>query len=211
MFHLLDEALEAHFRRIVPLEKSIDVSFAMPDRDWSAALTRPTVNAFLWDLKREDKRSIGGVELVPNGEGKTRRLALPRVRVSYFVSAWTGDLRDEHVLLGRLVQALLRSRRIDADLMPAGLTKAGTPLEMTLGTGDTRAARDFWSAVDGRFRPGIDLQIILPVDVGLGTEAGPPTEVIDIRTSDRNIPSRQSQRVRSWVEEPRPESGGDSG
>ena len=207
MFHLLDEAIEAHLRKEVPLDKSIEVSFVLPDREWSTGLTKPTVNCYLWDIKRDDKRSVGGVELVGNGADKTRRLVLPRIRASYFVSVWTGDLRDEHTLLGRMVQGIMRTRRLDPAVVPKGLTAPNAIIETVIGVGEGRIARDFWTSVDGRYRPGLDLQIVLPVETGLGTEAGPPTYGIDIRTTDRNQPTRQSFRGRAYVEEipPRPE------
>lgn len=208
MLHVLDDVLEQHLRKTVPLGRDIAVSFAMPDREWSTGITRPTVNAFLWDIRREDKRTGSGVELVGNGDAKTRRLALPRVRVSYFISTWTGDLRDEHVLLGRLLQGLLRVRRLDMDEMPPEFATLGSPIELLINTSETRASKDFWAAVDGKFRPGIDLQVILPVDPGFGTLAGPPTEGIGIKTTDSRQPTRQSERVRSYVEEV---PGGDSG
>lgn len=208
MLHVLDDVLEQHLRKTVPLGRDIAVSFAMPDREWSTGITRPTVNAFLWDIRREDKRTGSGVELVGNGDAKTRRLALPRVRVSYFISTWTGDLRDEHVLLGRLLQGLLRVRRLDMDEMPPEFATLGSPIELLINTSETRASKDFWSAIDGKFRPGIDLQVVLPVDPGFGTLAGPPTEGIGIKTSDSRQPTRRSERVRSYVEEV---PGGDSG
>jgi hypothetical protein len=201
MLHILDEVLEAHLRNTVPLDRAIDVSFAIPDREWSAGLARPTISAYLWDIKRDDKRNVGGVELVDRGPTKVRRLVSPRVRISYFLSVFTGDLRDEHVLLGRLLQGVMKSRQISQDIIPVGLTTPGARIELSIGASDGNVARDFWSGVDGKYRPGLNLQIILPVDIGLGVEAGPPTTGVDIRTSDQRQPSRSSQRVRSYIEE----------
>ena len=201
MLHLLDEVLETHLRNIVPLDRSIDVSFAIPDREWSTGLARPTISAYLWDIKRDDKRNVGGVELVNRGATKVRRLVSPRARVSYFLSVFTGDQRDEHVLLGRLLQGVMKSREISQDIIPIGLTTPGARVELTIGASEGHIARDFWSGVDGKYRPGLDLQIILPVDTGLGIEAGPPTTGVDIRTSDQRQPTRSSQRVRSLIEE----------
>jgi len=130
-----------------------------------------------------------------------RRLVSPRVRISYFLSVFTGDQRDEHVLLGRLLQGVLKSREISQDIIPVGLTTPGARIELSIGASDGNIARDFWSGVDGKYRPGLDLQIILPVDTGLGIEAGPPTTGVDIRTSDQRQPTRNSQRVRSYIEE----------
>ena len=210
MLHLLDEVLENHLRNTVPLDRAIDVSFAIPDREWSTGLARPTISAYLWDIKRDDKRNVGGVELVNRGSTKMRRLVSPRVRVSYFLSVFTGDQRDEHVLLGRLLQGVMKSREISQDIIPVGLTTPGARIELSIGAGDGNVAREFWSGVDGRYRPGIDLQIILPVDTGLGIEAGPPTTGVDIRTSDQRQPTRNSQRVRSYIDE-NPKSEKDGG
>jgi hypothetical protein len=201
MLHLLDEVLETHLRNTVPLDRAIDVSFAIPDREWSTGLARPTISAYLWDIKRDDKRNVGGVELVNRGTTKMRRLVSPRVRVSYFLSVFTGDQRDEHVLLGRLLQGVMKSREISQEIIPVGLTTPGARIELAIGGGEGNIAREFWSGVDGRYRPGIDLQIILPVDTGLGIEAGPPTTGVDIRTADQRQPTRSSQRVRSFIEE----------
>ena len=201
MFHLLDDVLETHLRNTVPLDRSIDVSFAIPDREWSAGLSRPTVSAYLWDIKRDEKRNMGGVELVDRGATKLRRLVAPRVRVSYFLSVFTGDQRDEHVLLGRLLQGVFKSREISLDIIPAGLTTVGARIEVTIGATKGNIARDFWGGLDGRYRPGIDLQIILPVDTGMSIEAGPPATDFDIRTTDHRRNSRTSQRVRSYIEE----------
>ena len=201
MFHLLDEVLESHLRTAVPLDRSIDVSFAVPDREWSGGLARPTISAYLWDIKRDEKRNTGGVELVDRGPSKMRRLVSPKVRVSYFLSVFTGDLRDEHVLLGRLLQGVMKSRLIAAEIVPAGLTTPGARIELNLGSSEGNIARDFWAGIDGKYRPGLDLQIVLPVDTGLGVEAGPPTTGIDIRTNDPRQTTRSSQRVKSFIEE----------
>jgi len=201
MLHILDEVLETHLRNTVPLDRAIDVSFAIPDREWSTGLARPTISAYLWDIKRDDKRNVGGVELVDRGPTKIRRLVSPRVRISYFLSVFTGDQRDEHVLLGRLLQGVMKSRQISQDIIPIGLTTPGARIELSIGATEGNIARDFWSGVDGKYRPGLNLQIILPVDIGMGVEAGPPTTGVDIRTSDQRQPSRNSQRVRSYIEE----------
>ena len=55
MLHLLDESLEAFLRATVPLpRREVDVAFAAPDRDWAARVSRPTVNLYLWDVRRKE-------------------------------------------------------------------------------------------------------------------------------------------------------------
>ncbi len=100
MLDLIDTSLEAFFRATVPLSaQDVDVSFEPPDRDWSAKLTRPTVNLFLWDIRRSSERARAGVEEVERDGGSCAGMALPRVELRYLVTAWTSDHGDERALL----------------------------------------------------------------------------------------------------------------
>ena len=77
MLDLIDESLEAFFRAGVPLGATeVDVSFEAPDRGWSAKLVRPTVNMFLWDIRRSATRARSGVEEVVRDGRTVRRHAL---------------------------------------------------------------------------------------------------------------------------------------
>ena len=201
MLHLVDDALMAHLRADVPLDPSIDVSFSLPDKEWSSGLTRPVVSVYLWDVQRDAKGNKGGLEEVVRDGKMVRRLALPRVRLGYFVSVWAGEERDEHLLLGRVMRSALRSKQVAGDLVPAGLIEPGTSIELALGSQDRRLALDFWRNIDGRFRPGLELIVTLSVDLGLETPAGPPVETIEARVEDRERPTRRSVRTRNFVEE----------
>ena len=88
MLDLIDESLEAFFRATVPLDATdVDVSFEPPEREWSAKLNRPTVNAFLWDIRRSTQRGRTGMETVQRNGETVRRLALPVVGLRYVVTA----------------------------------------------------------------------------------------------------------------------------
>src|SRR2546429_143298 len=95
MLHLLDESLEAFLRAAVPLPKrEVDVSFAAPDRDWAARVSRPTVNLYLWDVRRNLDQRDGGMETVVGDDGRPqRRPPLPRVDCRYLVTAWTSAVQ----------------------------------------------------------------------------------------------------------------------
>ncbi|MBK5224457.1 MAG: DUF4255 domain-containing protein [Acidimicrobiia bacterium] len=89
MFQLIDQALEQYLRSTVPLAPSeVDVSFAAPAKEWSARLSRPTVNLFLWDVRRAGTRKPVGRrrgrdrgQALPPGAATGRRHALPGHRV----------------------------------------------------------------------------------------------------------------------------------
>ncbi len=201
MLHLVDEALTAHLRADVPLDTSIDIDFSLPDKEWSSALTRPVVNVYLWDVQRETKGNKGGLEEVVRDGKMVRRLPLPRVRLGYFVSVWAGEESDEHLLLGRVMRSALRAKAIDNSLIPPGLVEPGTGIDLSLGSQDRRVALDFWRNIDGRFRPGLELEVRLSVDLGLETPAGPPVERVDLSVEDTERPTRRSVRSRAFVEE----------
>lgn len=201
MLHLVDEALTAHLRADVPLDASIDIDFSLPDKEWSSALTRPVVNVYLWDVQRETKGNKGGLEEVVRDGKMVRRLPLPRVRLGYFVSVWAGEESDEHLLLGRVMRSALRAKAIDNSLIPPGLVEPGTGIDLSLGSQDRRVALDFWRNIDGRFRPGLELEVRLSVDLGLETPAGPPVERVDLSVEDTERPTRRSVRSRAFVEE----------
>lgn len=201
MLHLVDEAITAHLRADVPLDTSIDIDFSLPDKEWSSGLTRPTVNVYLWDVQREVKGNKGGLEEVLKDGQLIRRLPLPRVRLGYFVSVWAGEESDEHLLLGRVMRSALRSKAVASDLVPAGLVEPGTGLELALGSQDRRLALDFWRNIDGRFRPGLELEVRFALDLGLETPAGPPVAAVEVAVADTERPTRRSLRSRAFVEE----------
>ena len=57
---LLAGVIYFNLRVAVPLPATIDVSFATPDKRWGAARTKPTVNLFLWDIRREPRSARSG-------------------------------------------------------------------------------------------------------------------------------------------------------
>jgi len=201
MFHLLDDALAAHLRADIPLDSGVNTTFVMPDSNWSAGLTRPVISLYLWDVKRDVVRANTGIETVVRNGVTIRRAALPKAKVCYFASVWAGTERDEHLLLGRLVQSVMRHRYLPDEIVPAGLIPDGSRIEIGLGGRDSRAAADFWGAIDGTFRPGVEIELSVPIDIGLGTEVGQPVSGVETRTSDRSEPSRTSTRSSATIEE----------
>ena len=108
MLHLLDEAIEAYLRDQVPLPRGeIDVVFDRPSREWSASVTRPTLDLFLWDIRRNSSDQEAGMETVVENGRRVRRPPLPRIDCRYMVTAWAGQPRDEHQLLGAVMATLL--------------------------------------------------------------------------------------------------------
>lgn len=180
MLHLLDESLEAFLRDVVPLPtKQVDVTFVAPDGEWAAGVSKPTVDLYLWDVRPNLRQREFGDQVVEMGKGvQGRRQPLPLVDCRYLVTAWTSDVRDEHSLLGSLLRGFLLNPIIAREHLAGALADLDSAPRLELRGGDPTANSDFWSAVGGQLKPGLDLAVTVPVDAA-ATEplASPVTEV----------------------------------
>ena len=117
---------------------------------------------------------------------KFRRNPLPRVDCRYLVTAWTSEVRDEHSLLGDVLAALLLHPVIPAEHLQGVFTSVRPLPSLTLRAGDGSENSDFWSALGGQLKPGLDLVVTVTIDSALRAVTGPPTEKIDVRATDRS-------------------------
>lgn len=183
MLNQIDASLEAFLRATVPLSaEDVDVAFEPPDRDWSAKLNRPTVNLFLWDIRKSAGRARTGVEDIERDGRLVRRLALPRVELRYLVTAWTSDHGDERALLSGLMRSILAHGQIPGTYVPEQIAEL-PPLAMYMpSTGEDQV--DVFKALEGQLKPGINLVVVTAVDIDAFTPAGPPTETFEVSVSD---------------------------
>jgi hypothetical protein len=179
LIHLVDQALEKYLRVAVPLpDAAIDVSFAAPDRAWGSGITKPSVNVYLWDIKRSAPRAQAGkIEMTEDGQ-VFRRPPNPVVHLTYFVTAWASELRDEHQLLGSVLRAILSNSELPAEHVPDEF-KNLAPILLDLATSADRKPGDFSSTLDGQLKPGLEVRVTLEVDAFGWTEAGPPTAAVE--------------------------------
>lgn len=196
MLNLLDESLEHFLRGVVPLTpRDIDVAFEAPDRDWAAGISRPTVNLYLWDVRpNTDEREFGLVDVTDaNGVRVGRRAPLPRVDCRFLVTAWTTEVRDEHALLGRVMIALLGNSEIGIEHLQGALADVEPAPTVELRSGSGPDNSDFWSALGGQLKPGLDVVVTLTVDAALLREAGPPVSEVVLR--EQELPDGESDEV----------------
>jgi len=204
MLHLLDESVEQFLRAEVPLPaRDVEVAFQAPDKDWGAGVTKPTINLFLWDVRRNVDEREAGMELVEEDGRRVRRPPLPRVDCRYLVSAWTSEVRDEHALLGAVLAALLQHDRIDGEYLQ-GLYSAVRPVpSLSVAATDGKDQSDFWSALGGQLKPGLDLVVTATIDAALTRAAGPPVERYELTVSgpDGDDPISTSRFVAGEAED----------
>jgi Pvc16 N-terminal domain len=185
VIQVVDRALEDFLRARVPLSAhAVDVSFQAPDKTWGAALTRPTVNVFLWDVASHAGYLKTGMQQRVNPAGKIERRPLnPVVDLGYLVTAWASERRDEHELLGSVLECVLAHSSLPEEFLPERFSRARCGL--SLAPADRRVPGDFWSALEGRLKPGLQLQVALPIEVFEWQPTARPAERFEI-TVDRH-------------------------
>jgi Pvc16 N-terminal domain len=208
MLNVLDESLEAFLRVAVPLpRREVDVSFEAPDRDWGARVTRPTVNLFLWDVRRNLADQDAGLELHEASDGRrARRPPLPRIDCRYLVTAWTTEVRDEHSLLGAVLQACLLAPELPGEYLAAAYAEVRPLPSLRVGMPDGSDTADFWSALGGQLKPGLDLILTATVDTVPSWTAGPDIDTYELTTQvgaagrrDRTEHDVEGTSRRTWV------------
>jgi hypothetical protein len=182
MLEFIDGGLESMLRASVPLSAvDIDVSFEAPDREWSAKLSRPTVNCFLWDLRRSADKATAGVRTVVRVGVRVHQHALPVVELRYVITAWTNDHSDERVLLSGLMRSLLAAGQISHQHLDASLQQLPEPVVAMARAGEDHM--DVFKALEGKVKPGLNIVVSAQFDTGVFQEAGPPVESITTATT----------------------------
>jgi hypothetical protein len=184
----VDACLESLVRAWVPLSATdVDVSFETPTREWNARLTRPTVNLFLWDLKRSAKFARTGLDRFERDGAGMQRMASPMLEMRYLITAWTQDHRDERALLSGLVRTVLRAGEVPASFVPAELGDEG--VTVSLASADDPPT-DTYKIIDNTMKAALDICVVAPIDLDDALPLAPPVTDIGLRIDDTTQPSR---------------------
>jgi hypothetical protein len=168
---IVDEGLERLVRVEVPLPEDVgEVSFEVPNANWSAALARPTVNLFLYDVARSDQPNRAPLRRVDDDGTRQRRAPQPMVQLSYLVSAWAGSARDEHQLLGEVISRLAARDILPVEYLPQPLSSS---VHLSLVDEDRYRARDIWSGAGGTLKASFSLHASVAADT-FGWTLEPP-------------------------------------
>lgn len=190
MFGELDEALKQMLLREMQVKPSdVGIEFTVPNRKWSAKVTRPTLNLFLYDV-RENLDLKDTVPFVrPEDERRVTQTKPPlRMDLAYMVTAWAGEVFDEHQLLARAAVAFMRNPTVPNDLLEEGVTAVGYPLYLRLLKPDDRVQpADLWNVLDNDLHPFLGLVVTVAVDT-LEAWTGPAVRTKLIRVQPRGGP-----------------------
>ena len=200
MLHDLDRTIEKILIERGSLNKGeIDISFEQPTSEWSATLSRPTINCWAFDLRENLKLRSMEMEVTRQMSGRKKqaniRLVPLRFDVSYLITAWARKAEDEHQLLWRALGALVHFLALTPDQCEG--TLKDQPYDMPVMVAQvTEAASnmtDLWSVLDNQMRMGftfvttvaldpqriLDAPLVLEGRLIFGQAFRPQTETID--------------------------------
>lgn len=179
MIDALDDTLRTMLRREVAglAAENQAIVFAPPIKD--LAISRPGIDLFLYDV-RENRELRSNEWIEERRDGQVFRKRAPvRVDCSYLITAWAGtdDIRGEHLLLSRVMRALLRYPTIPLALLQGTLANADLPLPTSvLQPGHLQSLGEFWQALGGEPRAALNYTVTIAIDPFEEIETPPVTD-----------------------------------
>lgn len=172
----------------------IDIKFEMPDREWSASISKPTVNIYLYDV-RENHQLRGTEWTVTRDENgrATRKKNPSRIDVSYLITVWTSDIADEHSLLWHVLRTLSKYPELPGELLSEQLAGQDCPIRASTAQPDGLFSNpaDFWSALDNEIKASISYVVTLPLDTDIAFTA----PVVRTKIVDYKPPDAEAERL----------------
>jgi hypothetical protein len=205
----LDETIRQLLIEELPIKNGeIDVSFDQPKREWSAKLSKPTVNLFLYDLRENNVLRQHQWERLANGDNGANGNHLARLKRSpmrvdclYMLTTWANDPADEHRLLTRSLLALFRFPTLPPGRLVGTLRNPPFDIQARLASHDrlTNPA-EVWSSLDNELRPSVPYIVTLALDPW--TEViGPVVRTLTVRSGQAEAPPRYQRLLEGTGEE----------
>ncbi len=171
----LSKTLERILRDQGKIQRSaIDIEFEMPTSEWSARISRPTINVWCFDVRENLKlRTMEKGSVTYNGNIAMRSIPPRRMDVTYLVTAWANKPEDEHQLLWRALATLkavrfLRPEDCDGDLRLQGHNIPFVVADMSEPKANFT---DIWSVVDNQMRLGFPVTATVELETDMGFSA----------------------------------------
>lgn len=194
MINDLDETIRQLLLKKGAFDPSeVDINFETPDREWSASVSKPTINVYLYDIR--ENHQLRGTEWTitkDNNGNATRKKNPARIDLSYLVTVWTSDIVDEHSLLWHTLFTLFRYPELPAEILSGRLAEQQYSIK-TLAVqpdGLFHNPADFWSALDNEIKPSINYVVTVPIDPDIEFTAPiVRTKILDVNPPDTAVES----------------------
>ncbi len=168
MIEALDETIKQLLIQKTPLNLAeVDISFDVPNREWSSSISKPTINVYLHDIRENLNLKQNEWYNERNPDGSINRIEVgSRFDLSYIITAWTTNVEDEHRLLWYVLSTLVRFPVLPADVMQEPLPRQSILLHTKVAQpeGILRNAADVWTALDNQLKPVLTYVVTLAMD-----------------------------------------------
>jgi hypothetical protein len=168
----IDEALRKLIIREIEIKgNEVDIQFDAPNRGWSSRLGKPTINLFLFDI-RKNLRLRGAEQFTTiNHDDGTSEVRLNPIRVDlrYLMTAWVKEAEDEHLLLSSAMIGLLKHPFLPNDLYTENLKSQLSPIPLEVATftpenGPMDKFTEIWGVLDNDLHAGVLITVTISID-----------------------------------------------
>jgi hypothetical protein len=186
------------------------VKFDQPTEDWDPEAGVLNLNFYLYDVRENlelrDNRSR--FELQTDGTA-LRRHPPARINLFYCVTAWSalkqsqeGQILEEHHLLADVLATLLRYQTLPRDVLEGTLVGQQPPLPTLvaqMGEGLPHPPAEFWSSLNSRMRPALNLIVTLALEPA---SSDPPRRLFPVASEDLAAGPKGGTLLRFGVQPP---------
>jgi hypothetical protein len=192
---LVEQGLEKLVRTALPLPEQVGgVSFDPPSRTWAAQLSQITVSMFLFGIGRSAQPPRPIADRTGSDGQLQRRRPVPMIELNYLVSAWAGNVRDEHELLGDVLGCFLTHQVLPAELAAPALLSS---VQIALAPTDSGRIKDVFASVEGSMRACFEIVLTTALDTGAWADTAPRVQRIEALTAPVPAPA-QPAPVAGW-------------
>jgi hypothetical protein len=193
----LDESIKKLLVEDMPVKNGeIDIKFDQPKREWSARLTKPTINLYLYDLRENVDLRQAHFQNVTNGNPRDNLARLKktphRLDCYYMLTTWAAEPEDEHRLMTRTLMSFFRNPRFPEHLLVGTLQNPQFSIDTHVARHDklTNPA-EVWSALDNEMRPTVCYTATITLDPWTEVE-GPIVRTLVLRAGESStLPTYQ--------------------
>jgi hypothetical protein len=159
----LDSTLQELLERELHFTSPVTISFDTPDDEFSPTL--PAVDLFLYDVRENRELRNNDWQVERQNDGTVVKTRPPvRVECSYLITAWAGDIENEHLLLGEVMRVLLRHPTVPAEVLQGTLVGQEPPLPaISIQQGRLQSMAEFWQALGGTPKAALNYTVTISV------------------------------------------------
>lgn len=155
----------------------IEVAFDIPNREWSGAISKPTLNCYLFDIHENVELRQQGMRTEKQGTAQAVRRRPPLYfDLTYLVTAWTRAVEDEHRLIWHALRTLARFATMPTKHLQGVLREYDMPIftRTAQPNGVLKSPSEFWTALENQLKPSLAYVVTLSFERD-ALPAGPPT------------------------------------